>query len=79
MTRLVISNTKRKAFWLAIAVAGVAATGALSASNDSAATAQARTRTVTDMPDDFTGPQVHFLYIVPSDGADGQLDTNGGM
>jgi hypothetical protein len=54
-------------------------TGALGASNESAATAQARTRTVTDMPDDVSGPQVHFLYIVPSDGADGQLDTNGGM
>jgi hypothetical protein len=31
------------------------------------------------MPDEISGPQVHFLYIVPSDGADGQLDTNGGM
>ncbi len=29
------------------------------------------------MPDDFSGPQVHFLYIVPADGIDGQLDTNG--
>ena len=31
------------------------------------------------MPDDISGPQVHFLYVVPSDGADGQLDTNGTM
>jgi hypothetical protein len=31
------------------------------------------------MPDDISGPQVHFLYVVPSDGADGQLDTNGAM
>ena len=29
------------------------------------------------MPDDISGPQVHFLYIVPSDGGDGQLDTSG--
>ena len=28
------------------------------------------------MPDEISGPQVHFLYIVPSDGADRQLDTN---
>jgi hypothetical protein len=59
-------------------IAVVAATGALGGSN-SAATAQTRTRTLTDMPDDISGPQVHFLYIVPSDGADAQLDTNGGM
>ncbi len=31
------------------------------------------------MADDFSGAQVHFLYVVPSDGADGQLDTNGVM
>jgi hypothetical protein len=31
------------------------------------------------MPDDISGPQVHFLYIVPSDGPDAQLDTNGQM
>ena len=78
-------KTQRKALCLGIAVAAVAAvaaTGALGAPgapNGSAATAQARTRTVTDMPDDISGPQVHFLYIVPSDGADAQLDTNGGM
>ena len=52
---------------------------ASAASDDSARTAAARDRTVTDMPDDLSGPQVHFLYVVPSDGADGQLDTNGGM
>jgi hypothetical protein len=32
---------------------------------------------VTDLPDDIAGPQVHFLYVVPADGADRQLDTNG--
>jgi hypothetical protein len=45
----------------------------------SAGAATARGRTVTDMPDDISGPQVHFLYVVPSDGGDGQLDSNGGM
>lgn len=45
----------------------------------SAGAAIARDRSVIDMPDDISGPQVHFLYIVPSDGADGQLDSNRAM
>ena len=45
----------------------------------SAGTASNRERTLVDMPDDISGPQVHFLYVVPSDGADGQLDANGKM
>lgn len=72
----------RKRLWLAVgagAVAVVASTSALGASDDSAAATAARDRAVTDMPDDMSGPQVHFLYVVPSDGADAQLDTNGGM
>ena len=36
-----------------------------------------RDRATVDMPDDISGPQVHFLYIVPSDGTDRQLDTDG--
>jgi hypothetical protein len=36
-----------------------------------------RVRATTDMPDDFQGPQVHFMYVVPADGTDNQLDTNG--
>ena len=63
----------------AAALAAIVATGALSASDDSAAATAVRDRVVTDMPDDISGPQVHFLYVVPSDGADAQLDTNGGM
>lgn len=73
---------ERKMFWLGVvaaAVATVAAAGALSASGDSARAVAARDRAVTDMPDEISGPQVHFLYIVPADGADGQLDTNGQM
>jgi hypothetical protein len=72
----------RKRLWLCVglaAVAAFAATGAFGASDDSAGAAPARTRAVTDMPDDISGAQVHFLYVVPSDGADGQLDTNGAM
>ena len=51
----------------------------LGPSNDSAAATVARDRTVTDMPDDISGPQVHLLYVVASDGADRQLDTNGAL
>ena len=61
----------------AAAVAAIVAAGALGASDDSAAATADRERAVTDMPDDISGAQVHFLYVVPSDGADGQLDTNG--
>lgn len=41
--------------------------------------AVASDRSTRDLPDDARGPQVHFLYVVPSDGADGLLDTNRGM
>jgi hypothetical protein len=77
-----VRETVRMKLWLGVAVAAagvVAAASALGASDDSAAATAARDRTVTDMPDDISGPQVHFLYVVPSDGADAQLDTNGQM
>ena len=72
----------RKRLWTAVGatlVAAVAVTGAFGASDDSAGAVATRDRAVTDRPDDVPGPQVHFLYVVPSDGADGQLDTNGAM
>ena len=34
-------------------------------------------RPAADRPDDATGSQVHILYVLPSDGADRQLDVNG--
>jgi len=34
-------------------------------------------RSTTDRPDDITGPQVHAMYVVPADGTDRALDTNG--
>jgi hypothetical protein len=34
-------------------------------------------RTASDLPDDFSGAQVHVMYVLPSDGADEGLDTNG--
>lgn len=36
-----------------------------------------RQRQTADQPDDHDGYQVHFLYVLPSDGIDEQLDTNG--
>jgi Divergent InlB B-repeat domain len=69
----------RKRLSLGAAVAAFAVTCAFGSAEDSAGAAVARDRAVTDMPDEISGPQVHFLYVVPSGGADGQLDTNGVM
>lgn len=69
----------RKLLGLGTGLAAVAIVAALGAANDSAGALAARDRAVTDMPDDISRPQVHFLYVMPSDGADGQLDTNGAM
>ncbi len=56
----------------AAAVAGVGI-GFTSARNATAL----RDRSTTDMPDDFQGPQVHFMYVIPADRADNELDTDG--
>ena len=32
-----------------------------------------------DRPDDVSGPQIHAIYVLPSDGADLASDTNGGI
>jgi hypothetical protein len=34
-------------------------------------------RSLVDRPDDVTGPQVHVVYAIPSDGVDRGLDTDG--
>ena len=34
-------------------------------------------RTIVDQPDDSSSPQIHVMYVLPSDGTDEQLDTNG--
>ena len=36
-------------------------------------------RSGEDRTDDFPGPQVHVLYVLPRDGADRALDTNGAV
>ena len=39
--------------------------------------ARANTRSMTDRPDDISGAQIHPIYVLPHDGADVRLDTNG--
>ena len=71
-----ITRTSRRWIAAAAAAAAIVATVATAASS-AHGTAALRDRTTTDMPDDFQGPQVHFMYVVPADGTDNQLDTNG--
>lgn len=54
-------------------------TGALGAHSASVALEvfQPMPRATRDRPDDFSGPQVHFVYAVPSDGVDRGLDRYG--
>ena len=37
----------------------------------------AANRSTIDRPDDVTGPQLHVVYVLPSDGTDRHLDTDG--
>jgi hypothetical protein len=76
---IALTDIVRKGLWLCVAVSAAAVTGAFGLSGDSAGAAAATDRALTDRPDDISGPQVHFLYVVPSDGADAQLDTSGRM
>jgi len=69
----------RLRLWLSMgvaAVAALAAAGEFGAPGASTGAAAARDRVVTDMPDDVSGPQVHFLYVIPRDGEDRGLDTS---
>jgi hypothetical protein len=56
---------------------GLAALVVLVAVPASSAAPDALPRSTTDRPDDASGPQIHALYVLPSDGADRALDTNG--
>lgn len=40
-------------------------------------TQAANQRATEDRPDDVSGYQIHIMYVLPSDGTDEQLDTNG--
>lgn len=54
------------ALLLALVVAGAAARAA-----------PLQGRATTDRPDDVAGPQLHAIYVVPSDGTDEGFDTSG--
>jgi hypothetical protein len=51
--------------------------GALLAAPSATSRTTALPRATEDRPDDIQGPQVHVLYVVPRDGVDRGLDTNG--
>ena len=40
---------------------------------------QPNTRSTIDQPDDFSGFQIHVVYVVPKDSPDENLDTNGAV
>ncbi len=42
-----------------------------------AAAPDALPRATADRPDDVSGPQIHAVYVLPADGADRALDTDG--
>ena len=67
----------RTGLWRGLGVAAliaIVAAGALAPASSPARVVD-RERTVSDMPDEISGPQVHFLYVVPRDGEDRALDT----
>src|SRR5690349_282422 len=39
----------------------------------------ASARSTADRADDFAGYQIHVMYVLPSDGTDYKLDTNGAI
>jgi List-Bact-rpt repeat protein len=59
--------------WLAVALAAALIVGAPSALGGRAALPRA----TADRPDDRAGAQVHAIYVLPGDGADRALDTDG--
>lgn len=68
---------RRRAGLTAIALGAVSVAWAASHGEAQSSNTAAVERTTVDRVDDIHGPQVHFLYVVPSDGTDRELDTNG--
>jgi hypothetical protein len=62
-----------------LAVADAQPGDAAQPANDLTARMCATGRVLVDQPDDQPGYQVHAMYVLPSDGADAQLDTNGAI
>jgi hypothetical protein len=55
----------------------LAAVSLLASGSASSAAPDSLPRATVDRPDEAEGPQVHALYVLPSDRADRALDTNG--
>jgi hypothetical protein len=72
-----MSISRRRASLAAVALAALL-TFAGSVMPHATASAD-RERATVDRPDDVHGVQVHFLYVVPADRGDRQLDTNGAI
>jgi hypothetical protein len=62
---------------LVFGTAAVLVSGFLVAPSASAVYGPNLPRATSDRPDGVTGSQVHIIYVLPSDGADHFLDTNG--
>jgi hypothetical protein len=60
-----------------VALANMVAALAVGFVSSSAATTSALPRSTVDRPDDRPGAQIHVLYVLPSDGPDAALDTDG--
>jgi hypothetical protein len=65
-----------RALGLAVLVALLAASLSVSVGVAGGSRAEPLPRATADRPDD-AGPQIHVMYVIPSDGVDAQLDTNG--
>lgn len=52
---------------------------ALAASASAGSSRSTLDRSALDRPDDVNGPQIHAVYVLPSDGTDASSDTNGGI
>jgi hypothetical protein len=66
-----------RTFALAGLVSGAATILLLAIVSPLGASSVALPRSEVDRADDRTGPQIHALYVVPSDGADRGLDGDG--
>ena len=68
---------RRRAGLTAFALGAVSVAWAASHGEAQGSSTAGVERTTVDRVDDIHGPQVHFLYVVPADGTDRELDTNG--
>ena len=68
-----------RALWAVVggAVLSVSGFGAAALAGGTGSAATILPRATTDRPDDLAGPQFRLMYVLPSDGVDRALDTDG--